>query len=170
MIHTVVPAQVTTVEDRIVGNLGMTQVILLATPILLAGLVFVFVPPTMQFTTYKVVGLTLLMAVFGTLAIRIKDKLVLFWIVMRVRYNVRPRYYVFNKNSTANREQYRTAPTELLADEPEKVKVRRQASKLTTAETVNVLDTINNPAANLTFATSKKGSLYVRITEVKSKS
>lgn len=170
MIQTVVPAQVTNVEDRITGNLGMTQIILLAIPVLVTGLVFVFVPPAMQFTPYKLVGLTVLTSICGGLAIRVKDKLILFWIIMRVRYNVRPRYYIFNKNTTANREQYNTAPVELPADEPEKVKIRRQASRLTTAETVNVLDAIDNPAANLTFATSKKGNLYVRITEVKPKS
>lgn len=169
MIQTVVPAQVTTVEDRITGSLGMTQIILLTIPVLATGLSFVLVPPAMHLTPYKLVGLTLLASLCGGLAIRIKGKLVLFWIVMRVRYNVRPRYYVFNKNTTANREQYNAAPVELPADEPEKVKIRRQASKLTTAETVSVLNAIDNPAANLTFATGKKGNLYVRITEIKSK-
>lgn len=170
MKQTVVPAQVTTVEDRIVGNLGLVQIVLLALPVLGTGLVFTTFPPAMHVSLYKVFGLTLLAALCGVLAIRIKGQLVLFWIIVRVRYNLRPTYYVFNKNTTANRELYDKIQTaELPEDEPEKTALHRQASKLTPAETVRVLEAIDNPAANLTFATNKKGNLYVHITEVNSK-
>ena len=170
MKQTVVPAQVTTVEDRIVGSLGLMQIVLVSIPVLATGLVFVLIPPTMHLSVYKLVGLTLLAILCGGLAIRIKGILVLFWIIIRLRYNVRPRYYVFNKNTTAQREQYGDMKSiELPDEEPIKAALRRQASKLTTAETIQVFDAIDNPAANLTFATNKKGNLYVRITEVKSK-
>lgn len=170
MKQTVVPAQVTTVEDRIVGSLGLMQIVLVSIPILATGLVFVLVPPTMHLSAYKLVGLTLLAMLCGGLAIRIKGVLVLFWIIIRLRYNVRPRYYVFNKNTIAQREQCDAVKSaELTDEEPIKAVLRRQASKLTTAETIQVFDAIDNPAAHLTFSTNKKGNLYVRITEVKSK-
>ncbi len=171
MRQTAVPAQVTTVEDRIVGNLGIGQVVLLALPILAAGVIFGMLPPIMHLTVYKLLLVILFAALSGTLAIRIKGKIVLYWLIVRLRYNVRPAYYVANKNTVANREQYDSlASQETMADEPKKVILRRKPSTLTTAETVRVFEAMDNPAAHLTFETNKKGNLYVRITEIKPES
>ena len=171
MKQTVVPAQVTTVEDRIVGNLGLTQIVLLSLPVLAAGVVFAAFPPVMHVSLYKLILLTLFVTLCGGLAIRVKGKIVLLWIIVRLRYNIRPGYYVFNKNTTSNRELYSTTTVvELPEDEHEKVDTRRQTSKLSVADTVRVLAAMDNPAANITFATNKKGNLYVRITEVNQES
>ncbi len=167
MKTTAVPAQVTTVEDRIVSNLGVSQVVLLSLPVLMAGVVFAGFPPAMHITVYKLVVLILFTALCGGLAIRIKGKIVLLWLVVLLRYNLRPGYYVYNKNSLANREQYAsTKATEAVEDTPEKITTRRRQSKLTVAETIRVFNAIDNPAANFAFTTGKKGKLYVRITEV----
>ena len=40
MKMTVVPAQVTTVEDRIIGNLGFSQILLLIVPVFAAAGIF----------------------------------------------------------------------------------------------------------------------------------
>mgnify|MGYP001571257725 CR=1 FL=1 len=97
MKQTVVPAQVTTVEDRIVGNLGISQMVLLALPVLTAGIVFTVLPPALHIALYKLLFLVLFAVLCATLAIRVKGKIVLFWIIVRVRYNLRPQYSVFNK-------------------------------------------------------------------------
>jgi hypothetical protein len=171
MKQTVVPAQVTTVEDRIVGNLGISQMILLSLPILAAGIIFTILPPALHFALYKLLFLVPFMALCAVLAIRIKGKIILFWIIVRVRYNLRPEYYVFNKNTTANRELYDgVKATELFRDEPEKATPHRQRSALTAAEMIRTFAAMNNPAAKLAFTTDKKGKLYVRITEVKQES
>ena len=47
MKMTVVPAQVTTVEDRIIGSLGFSQILLLVIPIFVSAGVFALVPPFM---------------------------------------------------------------------------------------------------------------------------
>jgi len=171
MKQTVVPAQVTTVEDRIVGNLGITQMVLLALPVLAAGLVFTVLPPALHIAIYKLAFLIPFAVLCATLAIRVKGKLILFWIIVRVRFNLRPQYYVFNKNSLANREQYSAIKaTELAEDQTEKVALHRQRSTLTTAETIRTFAAMDDPAAKLAFTTDKKGKLYVRITEVKQES
>ena len=171
MKQTVVPAQVTTVEDRIVGNLGLSQIVLLALPVLASGIVFAGFPPVMHISPYKILSLTLFATLCGGLAIRIRGKIILFWIIVRLHYNARPQYYIFNKNTTANRELYDTAKTtEPAEDEMEKTAIRRQASKLSVADTARALEAMNNPTANVIFATNKKGNLYVRITEINQKS
>ena len=171
MKQTVVPAQVTTVEDRIVGNLGIIQMTLLALPILTAGIVFTVLPPALHVALYKLLLLVPFAAVCAALAIRVKGKIVLLWIIVRVRYNLRPQYYVFNKNTIANRELYDGAnATEMPEEGPEKPTLARQRSTLTAAETIRTFAAMDNPDAKLAFTTDKKGRLYVRITEVKQES
>lgn len=171
MKQTVVPAQVTTVEDRIVGNLGISQMILLSLPVLAAGIVFVVLPPALHIALYKLLFLLPFAAVCAVLSIRIKGKIVLFWIIVRTRYNLRPQYYVFDKNTTANRKLYDEVKTpEPSKAEPKEAAPHRQRSGLTTAEMIRTFAAMDNPAAKLAFTTDKKGKLYVRITEVKQES
>jgi len=171
MKQTVVPAQVTTVEDRIVGDLGISQMVLLALPVLAAGVVFTVLPPALHVTLYKLLFLAPFTVLCATLAIRIKGKIVLFWVIVRARYNLRAQYYVFNKNTIAHRELYNnTKAVELPEDAPRKVALQRQHSSLTTAEIIRTFEAIDNPSAKLAFTTDKKGKLYVRITEVKQES
>lgn len=168
---TVVPAQVTTVEDRIAGNLGFSQLLLLVMPIFTSFVVFVLLPPFMRISPLKIVIISVLTFLCWLMAIRIKGKILLLWLVVIARYNLRPSFYVFNKNNEAGREQYR----ELLVKEPATEKVKATAkqiapSGLELADKVRTLNFINNPAANVHFETNKKGKLYVRITEVKEQS
>lgn len=164
---TAVPAQVTTVEDRIAGRLGMSQMVLLFIPIIFGSLLYAGLPPAMHSAPYKLVVLTLLLCTCGILAIRIKGKIVLFWIAVLLRYWLRPRYYVFDKRSVHGRNQYHGAvevdETEEKEEKPER---SRLISPLTLDDLIRVKDVIENPEANLGFEV-RKGGLYVRITEVK---
>lgn len=168
---TVVPAQVTTVEDRIAGSLGLSQLVLLATPIFGGSALYVVLPPVYHNALYKLIVITLLLLLCGLLAIRIKGKIVLFWLITLLRYNIRPRYYVYNKRSLHGREDYRNRAV----SEPETAPTKRSRKKqhithLSMAEIMKLQNIIENPAANLMFETNKKGKLYVRITEVKQES
>lgn len=166
MRSTVVPAQITTVEDKIMGNIGMSQLILLTVPIFGGSALFMLLPPFFGYSLYKIVLITVLTALCGALAIRIKGRVVLFWCVALLRYNLRPRYYVFNKNNSHLRETAPILKEEKVA-EPIKVKKARTAlPRLSTADLVKVEGLITNPQANLHFKTNRKGELYVHITEV----
>ena len=103
---TVVPAQVTTVEDRIFANLSMPQVMLLFAVIFVSGGVFTFAEPAMEGALYKYVIMLAVGVVCGILAIRIKGKIIGAWLVILMTYYLRPKYYVYDKNVTTLRKTY----------------------------------------------------------------
>ena len=166
MKMTVVPAQVTTVEDRIIGNLGFSQILLLIVPVFTAAGIFTLLPPFMGGALYKYVLMGVVALLFGLLSIRIKGKILASWLVTILRYNLRPKYYLYNKNTESLRETYPTKK-----EEPEKAtttKTQRHTARpqLDIPATARVLATIENPAAKVRFETGKKGNLHVRLTEI----
>lgn len=167
MRRTVVPAQVTTVEDRIMGNLGFSQMMLLLVPIFFSAGVYILLPPFMGLNLAKYTAIAIVTPLFCILAIRIKGKIVAFWIATILRYNLRPKYYLFKKATAEYRELYEQKKTER-----EKAKVATKTKRVTAApklaihELAEVLAAIDNPAANLRFETTKKGGLHVRLTEI----
>lgn len=167
MRSTVVPAQVTTVEDRIAGSLGLSQLILLITPIFVGSILYVILPPFFGYHPYKVVLFVLLATVCGVLAIRIKGQILLLWLMAIVRYNRRPRYFVFSKNSLHARSH--AAPVEeepAAAEQSPRMNPLHKLPSLSTADLVRVEDILANPQANVRFTTNRKGELRVHITEV----
>ena len=164
---TVVPAQVTTVEDRIIGNLGFSQMLLMIIPVFVSAGLFALLPPFMGSALYKYIIMAALAFVCCILAIRIKGKIIALWLVTILRYNVRPKYYLFNKNVSTLRENY---PARKDQEQPEKTVtvVTKQVSRnqLDIPTTARVLATIENPAAKVRFETGKKGGLHVRLTEI----
>lgn len=165
MKQTVVPAQVTTVEDKIAGNISFKQLLLLVTPVFIGGAMYVFIPPFMGYAPYKVVIWVLLAVVCLSLAIRIKGRLVIEWIIVRGKYNLRPARYVFNKNSLLYRTRIDMTPQEEVIEvESKKVVIseRIEDSKLHKLEQI-----ILEPKADLIFRATKKGGLRVSIKEIK---
>jgi hypothetical protein len=168
MRATAVPAQVTTVEDRIFGNLGMSQVILLFIVVVGTAAIFTIAPPAMEGALYKYILMAVIGLVCGTLAIRIKGKIIALWLVVLLSYSLRPKYYLYNKNVSTLRESY-TVKTE---KKPKKNKVAAKAKERTAhpqldiPTTAAILATIENPAANFRIETGKKGNLHVRLTEI----
>ena len=168
MKMTVVPAQVTTVEDRIIGNLGFSQILLLIVPVFAAAGIFVLLPPFMGGALYKYVIMGVVALLFGLLSIRIKGKILASWLVTILRYNLRPKYYLFNKNVTTGRDEYHgkaVAPEAKEATEKKPVK-KTSLNQLDIPTTARILATIENPATNFRLETSKKGNLHVRFTEI----
>lgn len=166
---TVIPAQVTTVEDRIVGSLNLGQLLLLCIPVFGGGLLYAALPPVMTISIYKISLLVMLGSLCGILAIRIKGAIVLFWATILIRYWLRPRYYVFDKHSLHGREQYSAFP-EAREEQTTEAPIRtRPTAPLSFPDLVKVQACIEDPAANVAFET-RKGGLYVRITEVKQES
>lgn len=167
MKTTVVPAQVTTVEDRIMGSLGFSQLMLLIAPIFIGAGIFAMLPPFMTNRPYKYVLIISLVTICCLLAIRIRGKIIALWILMIVRYNLRPRLYLFDKNTAAYREHYSSKTTKP-ADEPVQFSRKRSitVSRLEFHEAAKVLAAIDNPDSNLRFETTKTGGLHVRLAEV----
>lgn len=57
---TVVPAQVTTVEDHVAGSLGFSQLILFAIPVFGGALLYAILPPSMEYCLYKIIVIAFL--------------------------------------------------------------------------------------------------------------
>jgi len=163
---TVVPAQVTTVEDRIVGSLGFSQLVLIVSPVFLAAGLFVILPPFMGSAVYKFVIMCVLAFLCCVLAIRIKGKILAAWLIVILRYNLRPKYYLFNKNVTTLREDYPIRHADEKDELPTVANRRSAHPRLSIPETAKVLATIENPASKIRFEAGKKGNLHVRFTEI----
>ena len=167
MKSTIVPAQITTVEDKIAGNISVTQLILLIAPVMLTGLLFALMPPMIQLTGLKL-GLAM---VFGfvclTLAVRVKGTLLLNWLITIGRYNLRPRRYVLDKNDSYLRNTETRPETAVAVADGEVIEpaapLRQQ---LATAEIIRLQSAINDPRSQFQLFVAK-GGLHVRINEIK---
>ncbi len=168
MKTTVVPAQVTTVEDKVTGSLSLQQLIMLTSPIFLGSIVYVLFPPFFKAEPYKIVVIVTIFTVFATLAIRIKGKLLIQWIAVLFRYNARPRFYIYNKRDSYLRIKHDESPTTKVTKQPP-----QKASSPIITTTVPISDKavleqiVIDPRARLRFRTNKKGGLDVHIQEIK---
>ncbi len=110
----VIPAQVTTVEDKIAGNLNFTQILLLVAAILINTGIYIVIPPAMEFNIFKILIITCTFLILGILALRIKNRVVLNWVVLFIIYYQRPRMWIFDKNNTYLRtnEQFKSSKTQ----------------------------------------------------------
>ena len=169
MKSSIVPAQITTVEDKVAGNLSLSQLLLLTFPVFTGGVVYIAVPPVMTAPLYKLVLMGILILSFGILAVRIKGKILLLWLITIASYNLRPRYHVFDKNDSYLRGSLGEVDTDVQTElvEDENVKLASPVPLLSTRETVLLEGIIASPKANLHFVTNRKGALDVRITQSK---
>lgn len=163
----IVPAQITTVEDKIAGNVSVQQAMLLGVPILFGFIIALVFPPSGQFVAYKIAIVLGLFIICGSLAIRIKDRIVAQWLKLFVIYSARPLHYVYDKNSTYLRD------TETLDITAEIVTVQPTKKTIITTNTISPKEFVRleqfatDVRAGMKFEIGKKGELNVRITEVK---
>lgn len=164
MRTTVIPAQITTVEDRIAANLNLTQIILLLASLFVATFIYAVFPHRLSLTLYKYPLFIIDFIVFITLSLRIKGRVVLNWLFVLSTYYFRPRYYVFNKNDIVLRNVvmpvFQTKKkTKAIAHSKETIVVE----KIKLAEQMVVENILNNPNAKISF---KKGGVNVYVQEV----
>jgi len=168
MKTTLVPAQVTTVEDKIAGSLSLSQLLLLCAPIFLGSILYILFPPLLKLTLIKTLIFILLVIAFGLLSIRVRGKILLSWLIVISRYNLRPRFYIYDKN-----DSYLRLPPALKAKTAKQAKPaaakkeRPRRSKIPMSQMVRLQTVIADPRAKLRFRVSRKGGLDVHITEIK---
>ena len=165
MRSTVIPAQMTTVEDKIAGNLSFTQILLLMTPVFWGTLIYAFAIPTMRLALYKLPVILLVTILCLILAIRIKGKLVLDWLIMILRFRTRPGYYLFDKNDTYQRNLDLPVIKQKKVLFLRKAKAKKQIVVAAPAFSVKDLlqfDTLLN-TQRFIFKTRQTGGLHVAI-------
>jgi len=163
-----VPAQITTVEDKIAGNLTLQQVGLLASPVFIDFALYAALPTMLKLNAYKLALMAIVTLIADLLAIRVRSKILLTWVVTMLKYNARPRYYVFDKNSTHFRheESLTVEATKVQTDTDIKRAVKSDEARLSVEDTFKLEHILTHPSANLSFATSKKGILYASVSEI----
>ena len=167
MKTTVVPAQITTVEDRIAGNFTFPQIVLLIIPLLTSTAIYAIVPIQMHMNTFKVVLVAWQFIFFGLLALRFRGKIIADWLVIYLRFKLRPRFYIFTKNDTTARD-IAIIPTE----ESIEIEIVSQEEKAThthfpMSDKVKVDRLLENPALSVSFKFAKKGGLDVSLKTTK---
>ena len=164
MRTTVIPAQITTVEDKIAGNLNLTQVFILMVPVFFGTAVYVFFPPFFRFALYKIAVISAVTLVSLLLSLRIKGKVAANWLTVLLTYNLRPRFYVFNKNDPYRREVY--LPVNSL--KVHKKAILKKGAKATniSKDLVKLQKYIKNPKYALTLKPNRKGGVYVALNEI----
>jgi hypothetical protein len=91
------------VEDKIAGSLNMNQILILLLPVLWTALIYVLMYPVMKLSVFKLTLILLVTIICLMLILRIKDKIVAEWLGILLRYRLRPKYYLLNKNDLTNR-------------------------------------------------------------------
>lgn len=158
MRTTIIPAQITTVEDKIAGSLNMTQILIMMFPVLWTALVYILLLPSMKLTSFKLVLIIFATATSGILALRIKDKIVAEWLGVLLKYRLRPKYYLFNKNNLTNRMlDIPELPVEQIAvKKPVKKISKSQNIDLDIFDQVKLEHLINSGKVALHYQLSKK--------------
>lgn len=167
---TSVPAQITTVEDKIVGSLNMLQIILLGTALLGSGGVFLWLEPMNKITLLKIILLVVMDTLLCGSALRVKGELLVSWVILLVQYFLRPRMWVYDKNSAYLRVLL-TAEKSVIRKTEVKHKVTsyKPIKNLSTPKLVQIERLMNNPSANVRFVNTKGGLQIVFKTEAKQK-
>lgn len=161
----VIPAQITTVEDKIAGNLNLTQIVLLMIPVFWLMIVYTLFFPQMQVTLYKLPLIVVVLITCFALAIRVKGKVMLNWLIILFKFNIRPKYYLFNKNDDFERvmnlpsleKVKRKTSVKSLSKQEEK----SIPSGISFGDIVRLEHIIANPKISFSMRTNKKGGLYV---------
>ncbi len=165
MRTSIIPAQITTVEDKIAGNLNMTQIGILMTPVFLGTAIYCFFPPLMHFAIYKLIIVAFIVVVALLLSLRIKGKVVANWLGVLFTYNLRPRFYVFNKNDYYLRDLY-LPPTKKTHQKAVLQKEARATTEIVSKDLLKLKRYIKNPKYALSLKPKKKGGFYVALNEI----
>lgn len=163
MRNTVIPAQITTVEDKIAGNLNLTQILLLMTPVLITTLLYSLVSPAMKLTLLKMILIGLSTLVCGILAIRVKGRVILNWLAVFIKFKLRPSFFVFNKNDCYLREIETPIKNNNQVKVIKKLPVLKTEKSMLEVDAVKLLHVINNQKNSLRFVFNQKGGLHVAL-------
>lgn len=175
MRATTIPAQITTVEDKIAGNLNITQVTLLGVPIIFTAIAYTAFPPVFHFAWYKFPLILLVVIISVVLSLRIRGKVVINWLFVVMKYNLRPRYFVFNKNDEYLREmclpvaEVKPKKSFLPAFLKREKKMQNgiPAKSFDIKDLMRLKDFINNPDYTFAFKVNAKGGINVALEQIK---
>lgn len=160
-----IPAQITTVEDKIAGNLSLVQILLLMVPVFWATIVYALFTPRLGLLWYKfpLVISVLLICLF--LSLRIRGKVILDWFTIILSYNIRPKYYVFNKNDkflrTLDLPTFEKKQRNLFRKSTAVKQAKGSIRNFSIGNLVWLESLLTDPKNSFSLKTGRKGGLYV---------
>ena len=170
MRTTVIPAQITTVEDKIAGSLNLTQILILMVPLFWSAIVYILFLPAMKLAWYKLPLVLVVLFICLILSMRIKDKVVLNWLMVLLSYNLRPKYYLFNKNEGYLRNLdlpvFEKKPLRFFKRSPVKKEVQSKLPNIGTGDLIRLESLISDSRYSLIFKTGRKGGMNVAFKQV----
>ncbi len=98
MRSTIVPAQITSVEDKITSFLNLKQIVILIINLVLIMVQFLVIPPFVKFSLLKVLLALILSALLIPLTFKYKEIILLDHLVLIISYKLRPKTYVLIKD------------------------------------------------------------------------
>ncbi len=165
-----IPAQITTVEDKIAGNLNLTQIMLLMVPVFFTTAAYAVFPPRMNLALYKLPLVLVVLIICLTLSLRIKGKVVLNWLVILLTYNLRPAYYLFNKNDTNFRTLdlpvFEKRQRKLFKKAPAKLEIRTPVPAFNLRDLAKLQNIMKDPNYSFVLKAGKKGGFNVSLGQV----
>lgn len=159
MRTTIIPAQITTIEDKIAGSLNFTQILLLMAPVLWGTLVYTIFSPVLKIAPYKIGLVLIVTAISLILAMRVKEKIIAEWLGILLSYRLRPKYYLFTKNDLTERvvdlpfmetiKSHKKAPLQSL----------KKRGELSIKELIKLEQAMNSKHLAVSFRYGGKGSV-----------
>jgi len=166
MKRSIVPAQITTVEDRVLGNLTPYQAGLISLPLIFGVLFYATLPPHFHLKLYKICIIAGLELIGAILSIRVDDQMLIFWLITRLRYNLRPRYYVYDKNDSYLRDMPDFNPVIVEKKATSEVAESSEVQEVAVSDAVRIEEIMADERVNLRFKT-RNGRLHVVANEIK---
>lgn len=167
MKTTVVPAQITTVEDRIAGNLTFMQIILLVFSLIIGTAFYALISPKLHISVLKAVLIVFQFAILGSLSIRWGGKILAEWLIIYLRYSLRPRVYTFSKSDLSGRDvilpEFKRTQKKY---SPESVKTVNKEKHSSINENIATDSLLDNPNMTMSVKPGKKGGLDVVLREL----
>lgn len=163
----VIPAQITTVEDKIAGSFNLTQIMLFMLPVFWTVIVYAIFPQRMHFTFYKIPLTIFVLLTSFALAVRIKEKIILQWVIILLRYQTRPKYYLYNKNDTYLRTldlpSFEKKKAKLLKQAKASNEAKGKVSNFALRDLIKLEGVLSNPMYTFSLRSNKKGGFNVAL-------
>jgi len=90
----IVPAEMTSVKDKIIGNLEIKQILLLVCPLIFAIFTYLAIPPFNKTNSLKIILFIIFSFISSILSINISGELVLEIINNGFKYLIRPKIHL----------------------------------------------------------------------------
>lgn len=143
---------------------------MLMAPVFFMTLIYAVFPPSMSFVAYKLTLSAIFFVICITLSLRVKGKIIIHWLSILIRYNLRAKYYIYNKNESYLRTLY--LPINKSPATKKKTVKARAKSKVKPAthrikNLVSLENMIGNDEVDFRYKIGKKGGLNVAFEQIK---